>query len=182
MLPPLTMALTENSQPLTPQVRYLILSNFRTLITDNDTVCSIRIFITLCRAYDTRWSSPTAIKSMTFLQRRRPPTRSLIPFRTNYITMRRRMLGSVFDIGTFYAGPHSSMCIPLQVAPAPGHGQPEGYREDIPPPLAVGGVAGPGRVYDPHRIDMAYQGIVDYHPRPLVVSIFHLTATEPPYR
>jgi hypothetical protein len=120
---------------------------------------------------------------MTFLQRRRPPTRSLIPFRTNCtITTRRRMLGSVFDIGTFYfyAGPHLSisMCIHIQVPPAPGHGQPEGHREDTPPP--VGGAAG---VQDPHHIDMAYQGIVDYRPQPLAVSIFHLTATdsEPPY-
>jgi len=99
------------------------------------------------------------------LQRRRTPTRSIIPFRTNYITMHCGMLGSVFDTGTFYAGPHSLMCIPLQVPPAPGHGQPEGHREDIPPP--IGGVAGPGRVQDPHRIDMAYQGIVDYRPHPL---------------
>jgi hypothetical protein len=36
-------------------------------------------------------------------------------------------------------------------------------------------------VQDPHRIDMAYQGIVDYRPQPLAVSI-HLTATKPPYR
>ena len=71
------------------------------------------------------------------------------------------------------------MCIPLQVPPAPGHGEPEGYHEDIPPP--VGGVAGPGRVHDPHYINMAYQGIVDYRPQPVAVSIFHLTATEPPY-
>ncbi|KAF8488374.1 hypothetical protein F5888DRAFT_1753289 [Russula emetica] len=51
------------------------------------------------------------------------------------------------------------------VPPAPGHGQPEGHREDIPPP--VGGVAGPGRVQDPHRIDMAHQGIVGYRPQPI---------------
>jgi hypothetical protein len=71
------------------------------------------------------------------------------------------------------------MCIPLQVPPAPGHGQPEGHRDDMPPPL--GGVAGPGRVQDPHYIDMAHQGIVDYRPQPFAVSIFHLTATKPPY-
>jgi hypothetical protein len=113
-----------------------------------------------------------AIKPMTFLQKRRPPTRSLIPFRTSYITMRRRMFGSVFDIVTFYAGPHASMCIPLQVPPAPGHGEPEGHHEEIPPP--AGGVAGPGRVQDPHRTDVAYQGILDFRPQPLVVSTFHL--------
>jgi hypothetical protein len=62
--------------------------------------------------------------------------------------------------------------VPLQAPPAPGHGQPEGHHEDIRPP--VGGVAAPGRVQDPHRIDMGYQGIVDYHPQPLAVSIFHL--------
>ena len=80
----------------------------------------------------------------------------------------------------FYASPHSSMCIPLQVPPVLDHGQPEGHREDIPPP--VGGVAGTGRMQDSYRINMAHQGIVDYRPQPLAVSIFHLTATEPPYR
>ena len=71
------------------------------------------------------------------------------------------------------------MC-PSQVPPgAPDHGQPEGHREDTPPP--VGGVEVPGGVQDPHRIDMAYQGFIDYHPELLVVSIFHLTATDPPY-
>jgi hypothetical protein len=116
---------------------------------------------------------------MTFLQRCCPPTRSFTPFRTNDITMCCRMLGSVFDIGSLYTGPspHSSMCILLQVPPAPAHGQPEGHREDVPPP--VGGVAGPGRMQDPHYIDMAYQGIVDYRPQPLAVSIFHFTVAEP---
>jgi len=52
------------------------------------------------------------------------------------------------------------------VPPAPGHGQPEGHREDI--PLPVGDVAVPGRVQDPHRIDMAYQAVVDHHPQPLI--------------
>ena len=66
------------------------------------------------------------------------------------------------------------MCIPLQAPPAPGHGQPEGHREDIPPPVTD--VAGRGRMQDPHRVDMAYQGIVDYHPQPLGVSNSHLTA------
>jgi hypothetical protein len=117
---------------------------------------------------------------MTFLQRRRPATRSLTPFRSNNIIMRCRMLGSVFDIGSFYTSRNSPMCIPLQVPPAPGHGQPEGYREDM--PLPVGCAIGPGRDEDPHRIDMAYQGIVNYRPQPLAVSIFHsLRRTEPPY-
>ncbi|KAI0267174.1 hypothetical protein BGY98DRAFT_1191248, partial [Russula aff. rugulosa BPL654] len=43
--------------------------------------------------------------------------------------------------------------------PSPGH------RHEMPPP--VGGVAGSGRVQDPYRIDMAYQGIVDYRPQSL---------------
>jgi hypothetical protein len=29
-------------------------------------------------------------------------------------------------------------------------------------------------VHDPHRIDMGYQGIIDYRPQPIAVSIFHL--------
>ena len=61
----------------------------------------------------------------------------------------------------------------LQVPPVPGHDQPEGHHEDI--PLPAGGVA--GRVQDPHHVNMAPQGIVDYHPQPLAVSFFHLTAT-----
>lgn len=48
-------------------------------------------------------------------------------------------------------------------------------------PLPVEGVAGPGRVQDSHRIDMAYQGIIDYRHRLHAVSIFHLTATGSPY-
>jgi hypothetical protein len=63
------------------------------------------------------------------------------------------------------------MCIPPQV-----NGQPEGHREDIPPP--VRGVAGPGRVQDPHHFDVAYQSVVDYRPQPPVgVSIPRLSAT-----
>ena len=42
------------------------------------------------------------------------------------------------------------MCTPLQVPPTPDHGQ------------------------DPRRNDVAYQGVVDYHPQPPAVSIFHL--------
>jgi hypothetical protein len=55
------------------------------------------------------------------------------------------------------------MCIPPQVPPTPANGQPEGHREDISPP--VRGIAGP---QDPHHFDVAYQGVVDYHPQPLV--------------
>ena len=58
----------------------------------------------------------------------------------------------------------------LQVPPAPADGQ----REDIPPPGR--GVAEPGRMQDLHHIDVAYQGNVDYHPQPIVVGIFHLSA------
>jgi hypothetical protein len=54
------------------------------------------------------------------------------------------------------------MCIPPQVPPTPANGQPEGHREDISPP--VRGIAGP---QDPHHFDVAYQGVVDYHPQPL---------------
>lgn len=109
---------------------------------------------------------------MTLSQRNRPQTR---PFRTN-ITMRYRTFGSVLDIGAFYAGPHSS----IQVPPAPARGQPVAHHEALPPP--VGGVVGsPGIVQNPCHNDMAYQGILDYRPRPIAVSIFHLTATGPPY-
>ena len=67
----------------------------------------------------------------------------------------------------------SSICIPPQVPPALANGQPEGHREDIPRP---------GRVQDPHHFDVAYQGIVDYHPQPLVgVSNPHLSSTESPF-
>jgi hypothetical protein len=34
-------------------------------------------------------------------------------------------------------------------------------------------------VEDPHRINMPYQGILDYRPQPLAVSTIHLSATEP---
>lgn len=65
---------------------------------------------------------------------------------------------------------------PFQAPPSPGHGQLEGHRHEMPPP--VGGVAGSGRVQDPYRIDMAHQGNVDYRPQSLAVSIFHFTAAE----
>ena len=90
--------------------------------------------------------------------------------------MRRRMLGSVFGIGDFYADSHSLMCIPLQqVPPAPGHGQPEGHQGDIPLPV------GPGRAHDAPRIDMASLDTVGHRLQPFAVSNLHVTATEPPY-
>ena len=67
---------------------------------------------------------------------------------------------------------HLSMCIPLQVPPAPANNQ----REDMPPP---GRVAEPGRMHDLHHIDVAYQGIVNYHPQPLAVSYFYLSVDGP---
>ena len=76
---------------------------------------------------------------------------------------------------------HSSLCLPPQVPPAPANGEPEGHREDIPPP--VRGVAEPGRMQDPMHFDVAYQGVVDYHHQPLVgVSNSHLLTAEPPYQ
>ena len=65
----------------------------------------------------------------------------------------------------------------LQVLPAPGYVQPEGHHDNI--PLPAGGIA--GRVQDPHHVNTAPQGIVDYHHQPLAVSIFHLTANWSPY-
>jgi hypothetical protein len=95
------------------------------------------------------------------------------------------MLGSVFNIVyTLLNDAHLLMCIPLQVQPGqPGapannnHYNQVNQREDIPPPDR--GVAEPGRMQDLHHIDVAYQGIVDYHPQPLVVSNFHLSADGP---
>ena len=83
------------------------------------------------------------------------------------------MLGSAFNVMYTLLNAHLSMCIPLQVPPAPIDNQ----REDIPPPNR--GVAEPGRIQDLHHIDVAYQGIVDYHPQPLAVSNFHLSADGP---
>ena len=83
-----------------------------------------------------------------------------------------RMLGSVFSI---VASCLTLMCIPPQVPPAAANNQPE----NIPPPDR--GVAEPARMQDlrVHHIDVAYQGIVDYHPQPLAVSNFHLSAARP---
>ena len=122
-----------------------------------------------------RWL-PTPIRSFTVLE-----IHSFIPFcqYTNLITMYCRMLGSVLDIGIFH-DVHSSIphTIP-QIPPAPAIDQPEGHLGDIPPP--VQGVAAPARVQDPHHFDVAYQGVVDYHPRPLRVSDSHLFAAEHPF-
>jgi hypothetical protein len=70
------------------------------------------------------------------------------------------------------------MCIPLQVPPAlaNANGEPERHREDIPPP--VRNVAGP---QDRHHFDVAYQGVVDYHPQPLVGVSSSRPSDEPPF-
>ena len=68
---------------------------------------------------------------------------------------------------------HLTTYIPLQVPRAPTNNQPE----DITPPGR--GITEPGRMQDPHHIDVAYQGIVDYHPQPLAVSDFHLSTDGP---
>ena len=78
------------------------------------------------------------------------------------------MLGSAFNVMYTLLNAHLSMCIPLQVPPAPVNNE----REDIPPPNR--GVAEPGRMQHLRHIDVAYQGIVDY-PQPLAVSNFHLS-------
>jgi hypothetical protein len=116
---------------------------------------------------------PIPIKPMTFLE-----TRFFIPFRTN---LHCRMLGSVFDIGTFCL---LQMLIHQrpQIPPAPANGQPEDHREDVLPHVRRVEVAWIGRAQDPHHFDVAYEGIADYHPQPLVdVSNFHPSATETPF-
>jgi hypothetical protein len=80
------------------------------------------------------------------------------------------MLGSAFNILNTLLNAYISICILLQVPPTPANNQ----QEDI--PLPDRGVAEPGRMEDLHHIDVAYQGIVDYHPQPLAVSNFHLSA------
>ena len=62
----------------------------------------------------------------------------------------------------------------FQVPPAPANDR----REDIPAPDR-GVLAEAGRMHDLHHIDVAHQGIVDYHPRPLAVSNFYLSADRP---
>jgi hypothetical protein len=64
-----------------------------------------------------------------------------------------------------------------QVPPAPANGQP-GHPEYRPP--QVRGAAGPDRVQYPHQFDVAYQGVVDYHPQPVAVSDSPLSTTELP--
>jgi hypothetical protein len=94
----------------------------------------------------------------------------LVMFRANRITMRCRMPGWVLTSGPLpFADAHLS-CV-LQAPPVPANGPPEGHREDIPPPIR--GIAGPGRAQDPHHVDVAYQGIIDYYPQPFAVSDFH---------
>jgi hypothetical protein len=85
------------------------------------------------------------------------------------------MLGSAFNIVNTLLNAlnaHLSTCI-LQVPPAPANNQ----REDI--PRLDRGVAELGRIQDLHHIDVAYEGIVDYHPQPLAVSNFHFSADGP---
>jgi hypothetical protein len=95
-----------------------------------------------------------------------PPPDPSIPHQYNHVPQNAWVS---FRYWNFYAGAHPSTCIPLQVQPAPAHGQPEAHHENLPPP--VRDVAGPGRVQDPHHYDMAYQGVVDYRPQPFAVSI-----------
>ena len=85
------------------------------------------------------------------------------------------MLGSTLNIVYTLLNAHLSMCIPLQVPPAPVNNQREGH--GIPPQNR--GVAQPGRMQDLHHIDLAYQDIVDYHPQPLAVSNFQFSAYGP---
>ena len=68
---------------------------------------------------------------------------------------------------------HSSICISLQVPPAPANE----LEEDIPPP-----VRNVARPQDPHHFDMANQDVVDYHPQPLVgVISSRPSVAEPPF-
>ncbi|KAH9962651.1 hypothetical protein BC827DRAFT_1197270 [Russula dissimulans] len=64
------------------------------------------------------------------------------------------------------------MCIPSQNPPAAyDDHQPGGHWEDAPPP--GWGVAEPDhRLHDPYHVDVAYHGLVDYHPPPLHVRNF----------
>ena len=88
--------------------------------------------------------------------------------------MHRRVLGSAFNFDSLSLswGAHLSMSVPLQVLPATDNGQLEGYQENI--LLQIRDVAGLNRQQDPHHIDVAYHGTVDYHPQPLDVCDFHL--------
>jgi hypothetical protein len=123
-----------------------------------------KILITLLSS-NIRWPLPTPIKPTAFLQ-----THFLDSFHANRLTLHWIVLGLAFNVVCTLLNAHLSMCIPLQVPPAPANNQ----REDIPPPDR--GVAELGRIQDLHHIDMAYQGIIDYHPQPLAVSNFYLSA------
>jgi hypothetical protein len=86
-----------------------------------------------------------------------------------------------FDIGNSAILQVFILSCVLQAPPAPANGQPDGHREDIPPPIR--GITGPGRAQDPHHGDVAYQGIqgiVDYHPQPFAVSDSHRSTIGPP--
>ena len=67
------------------------------------------------------------------------------------------------------------LSIPLQVPPAAADDRFEGLLGDIPQPVGGVHVVGPGRPQDLHHADLAYQGILDYHPLPLRVGGFHLS-------
>ena len=70
------------------------------------------------------------------------------------------------------------MGVPPQVPPAPANGPLERYWEDISP--LVSGVSGPGSMQDPHHLDVAYHGVVDYHPQ-LLVCVTNSYLSEPPF-
>jgi hypothetical protein len=59
------------------------------------------------------------------------------------------------------------------------NGQLEDHREDI--PYLVGGFAGPGRLQDPHHVNVVNHGTVDYRPLPINVSNSHLSGIGPSY-
>lgn len=99
-----------------------------------------------------------------------PQTHLLVMFRANHITMRCRISGWVLTSGPLPFADAHLPCV-FQAPPAPANGQPEGHREDIPPPIR--GIGGPGRAQDPHHVDVAYQGMIDYQPQPFAVSDFH---------
>jgi hypothetical protein len=80
--------------------------------------------------------------------------------RINPITIQCRMFGTLG-----HSAFHKCSFVNVYPSSGPANGQHEGHPEDIRP--SVSGVARPGRVQDPHHFDMAYQGIVDYHSRPL---------------
>jgi len=62
------------------------------------------------------------------------------------------------------------MCFSFQILPAANIGQLEDHWQDIAQP--VGGLAEPGRPQDPYHLNVAYQGMADYHPLMPGVSNF----------